>query len=97
MSDLHRVIQYPYLTEKSSGVAEGEKQQVAFKVAVNADKIIIRRAVEQLFNVKVESVRVMAVRGKLKRLGRFVGRRPSWKKAIVTLAEGSVINLYEGR
>lgn len=97
MSMAHRIIIQPYLTEKSANVSEGQNQQVAFKVAPNADKVAVRRAIEELFSVDVTSVRIMKVKGKKKRLGRFEGRRPDWKKAIVTLSEGDFINLYEGR
>jgi large subunit ribosomal protein L23 len=71
------------------------KNEVAFKVARNANKIEIRRAVEELFDVSVRTVRTISVTGKVKRLGRFEGKRASWKKAIVTLREGDTIEFFE--
>jgi large subunit ribosomal protein L23 len=66
-----------------------------FEVDRNANKIEIRRSIEELFNVKVKDVATMNVRGKMKRLGRFVGKRPNWKKAIVTLAKDQSISQLE--
>jgi large subunit ribosomal protein L23 len=65
-------------------------------VAKTANKIEIKQAIEQLFRVTVLDVRTLRVRGKTKRLGRFQGRRPDWKKAVATLKEGETIELYEG-
>jgi large subunit ribosomal protein L23 len=65
-------------------------------VAKTANKVEIKQAVEHLFKVTVLNVRTTRVRGKVKRLGRFQGRRPDWKKAIATLKEGDSIELYEG-
>ena len=78
--------------------AEGEAyaQQVVFEVARDANKIEIRHAVETLFKVTVTDVRTLVVRGKVKRVGRFSGRRPSWKKAFVTLKPGDNIEFFEG-
>ncbi|MCA9671280.1 MAG: 50S ribosomal protein L23 [Myxococcales bacterium] len=83
------VIKRPLLTEKGTQLSEN-LQQVLFEVSLDANKIEIRDAVEAIYDVKVESVRTQVVRGKLKRLGRNVGRRPKWKKAIVSLAEGDI-------
>jgi len=66
-----------------------------FEVDGSANKIDVRRAVEELFRVKVEGVTTMNVRGKMKRLGRFVGKQPNWKKAIVTLRKGETISQLE--
>ncbi|HRR73827.1 MAG TPA: 50S ribosomal protein L23, partial [Myxococcota bacterium] len=66
------------------------------RVGVVADRQEIKEAVERVFNVKVDTVRTLIVRGKLVRRGRTFGRRPSWKKAIVTLREGDYIDLFEG-
>ena len=102
------VIKRPLLTEKSArlretggaaqSAAEGEAyaQKVVFEVARDANKIDIRRAVEQLFKVSVTDVRTLVVRGKVKRMGRFTGQRPSWKKAFVTLKPGDNIEFFEG-
>ena len=102
------VIKRPLLTEKSSRLretgggavtpAEGEAyaQKVVFEVARDANKIDIRRAIEQLFKVTVADVRTLVVRGKVKRMGRFSGQRPSWKKAFVTLKPGDNIEFFEG-
>ena len=69
--------------------------KVAFLVRRDSNRIEIKRAVESALKVKVERVNVMNVRGKTKRLGRFVGKRPDWKKAVVTLKEGEKLELYE--
>jgi len=91
----HQVVQKPLLTEKGTRLKE-EGNQYLFRVAKTANKVEIRQAIEQLFKVTVVDVRTARVRGKLKRLGRFQGRRPDWKKAIATLKEGDSIELYEG-
>ncbi len=85
----------PLVTEKVTKLQE-ELNQYVFQVSKQANKIEIKRAVEMRFDVKVAKVRTMNVRGKLKRLGRFTGRQPSWKKAIVTLEKGESIDLFEG-
>ena len=102
------IIKRPLLTEKSArlretggaaeSAAEGEQyaQKVLFEVARDANKIEIRRAVQDLFKVTVTDVRTLVVRGKAKRIGRFSGRRPSWKKAFVTLKPGDNIEFFEG-
>ena len=81
------------LTEKAARLKEGNK--VVFEVAIGANKIEIRRAVEALFSVKVSDVNTLVQRGKPKRLGREAMKRPNWKKAIVTLAEGSDIQFFD--
>jgi large subunit ribosomal protein L23 len=81
------VIRRPLITEKSAGLRE-DANVVVFEVHRDANKIEVRRAVEDRFGVKVVEVRVANVRGKERRQGRFVGRRPDWKKAYVRLAEG---------
>jgi large subunit ribosomal protein L23 len=85
----------PLMTEKSMRQKE-EANTVTFQVAPDANKIEIRSAVETVFNVKVAAVRTQNYEGKLKRMGRHQGRRPGWKKAIVTLAPGHKIELVEG-
>ena len=93
MKTAESVVVRPLLTEKSTRLRERERK-VAFEVASDASRAEVRRAVETLFNVKVTSVNTLIVRGKVRRLGRFVGRRPNWKKAIVTLAEGAEIDFF---
>ena len=92
---VYEVLRRPIVTEKSTMLA-GNRQYV-FEVAVGANKPQIKAAVELAFNVKVEDVNTIIVRGKIKRMGRRQGgQQPSWKKAIVTLAAGDQIQLYEG-
>ena len=93
--DPRQVILRPLMTEKSMRQKE-EQNTVAFRVRPDANKVEIRTAVEQVFNVKVTDVRTASFEGKLKRMGRHVGRRADWKKAIVTLAPGHKIELVEG-
>lgn len=95
MRDPREVIVRPVVTERTTQDAE-DRNTYAFVVAREANKIEIRHAVEQLFDVKVTDVRTMNVRGKVRRVGRNVGRRPGYKKAIVKLAEGQRIDVYEG-
>ena len=90
MRTAYDVIIAPLITEKMAKLTE-KANVVAFRVRPDANKIDIQRAIEQIWKIKVESVRTMNREGKRKRLGRFEGRRPSWKKAIVTLAEGQSI------
>ena len=87
MREAHSVLKLPVITEKST--FEKEKlQTLTFKVARDANKIEIKYAVEQIFKVKVASVRTATFHGKIRRQGRFSGRRPDWKKAYVTLKKG---------
>jgi len=88
-----QIIKRPLLTEKGTLMSE-EVHKVLFEVDPRANKIEIRSAVEKIYNVKVTSVHTQVVRGKLKRVGRSVGRRPNWKKAIVTLDAGSTIDFF---
>lgn len=89
------IIVRPLMTEK--GMAQKEEQNTAtFRVALDANKVEIRAAVEAVFNVKVQSVRTAVFEGKLKRQGRSEGRRPSFKKAFVKLQPGHKIELVEG-
>jgi len=90
------VIVRPYITEKVSLMQETENK-VAFVVNRDANKIEIRKAVEQKFDVQVKKVATINLDGKMKRMGRFQGRRSSWKKAIVTLREGFKIDFFEGK
>jgi len=84
------VIRRPLVTEKTTTAREGSPV-VVFEVAVGANKIDIKRAVEKLFGSKVLSVRTQIMHGKIKRQGRFAGQRPDWKKAWVRLREGEKV------
>lgn len=86
-SGLFKIILGPHVSEKSTMMAE-DSRQVVFKVAIDASKPQIRRAVEKLFSVEVESVHVLRQKGKNKNFGRIPGRRKDWKKAYVKLKEG---------
>lgn len=94
MNNLYNVIKKPCLTEKGMTLQEMDNQ-VVFKVDPSANKHEIKQAVEKLFNVQVEAVRTCNVNGKKKRMGRHMGQRADWKKAIVSLAEGSSIDFLE--
>lgn len=93
MSRVYNILKRPLVTEKSSAL-KAEANKVVFEVARDANKIEIRQAVEGLFEVKVENVQTMVVRGKPKRVGRSIGRRQNWKKAVVTLAEGADLDVF---
>ncbi len=92
--DLYDVLIQPLLTEKITTMRE-QGNKVGFLVRSSANRIQIKRAVEALLKVKVERVNVLNVSGKIKRLGRFSGKRSDWKKALVTLKEGEKLELYE--
>ena len=94
MRDPRQVVLRPLVTEKATTLKD-ERNQVSFQVAMDANKVDIRRAVETIFKVKVTDVRTQVVFGKEKRMGRFVGRRASWKKAVVQLAPDNKIELFE--
>lgn len=95
MRSSYDVIIKPIITEKS--MMEIEAGKYTFKVATDANKNEIRAAVEEVFGVTVQSVNTMNVKGKVKRQGRFVGKRADWKKAIITLtADSKTIELFEG-
>lgn len=95
MRNIYDVIIRPVITEKATDQLD-RNQVYTFVVARQANKIEIAQAVEKLFNVKVDSVRTMQYRGKQRRVGRNVGQRPSWKKAVVTLRAGDTIEIFEG-
>ena len=108
MRSPEQIIKRPLLTEKGTllketgGNPQGEldpetvKSQLLFEVAKDANKVEIRHAVEKLWNVDVVSVRTAIVRGKEKRVGRFVGKSSNWKKAVVTIAPGQNVEFFEG-
>ena len=86
------IILAPVVTEKTAGItADGNK--VVFKVAKDANKVQIKQVVEEAFNVKVSNVNIINVRPKKKRVGRYTGATKAYKKAIITLAEGSKLDL----
>ena len=93
--NLHEVIRRPLVTEKGN-IAREEQNVVTLAVDPRANKHEIRRAVEGLFDVKVVEVRTMRMPRKSRRVGKFMGRKPEWKKAIVRLAEGQMIEFFEG-
>jgi large subunit ribosomal protein L23 len=111
MRSPEQIIKRPLLTEKGTrlkdtggrGQRESDeldpetlKSQLLFEVASDANKVEIRAAVQKLWNVDVVAVRTSIVRGKEKRMGRFVGKRSNWKKAIVTIAAGQTVEFFEG-
>jgi large subunit ribosomal protein L23 len=89
------VIQAPLISEKGTQLTESANQ-VLFKVRPNANKIEVKQAVETLFKVKVVQVRMARYLGKVRRIGRNMGRRPDWKKAYVTLKDGDKIDFFGG-
>jgi large subunit ribosomal protein L23 len=93
-SDPRSIIRKVLITEKGTAMRETLRQYF-FEVARDANKIEIKRAVEAVFHVKVDSVQTMQLQGKVKRQGRTVGRRNDWKKAIVTLKPDQKIELFE--
>ena len=92
---IHDVIKGPLITEKLDQARE-KFRQYSFIVDKKATKVDVARAVETLFKVSVEGVRTNVVRGKVKRVGRNIGQRPNYKKAVVTLKEGDKIEFFEG-
>ena len=94
MKDLSKVIKRPMITERGAMMREVDNQYI-FEVDPESNKHEIRQAVEHFFGVKVTNVRTMNYRGKVKRMGRYSGKRADWKKAVVTLAQGDSIDLFE--
>ncbi|MCS7233613.1 MAG: 50S ribosomal protein L23 [Synergistetes bacterium] len=92
--DLHDIIIRPIITEKSFKAMEKERKYT-FKVPIDVNKIEIKKAVEEIFKVRVSKVNTIRFRGKPRRLGIYRGRKPDWKKAIVTLAPGYKIPFFE--
>jgi len=92
MKPLHQIIQRPLITEKASDMEA--RRVVVFEVARVANKIEIKQADDKAFNVKVDNVNTVLVAGKQKRFGRNIGKRSNYKKAYVTLAEGSKIDFF---
>ncbi|MFO8059546.1 MAG: 50S ribosomal protein L23 [Bacillota bacterium] len=94
MADARDVIIRPVVSERS--MLDVEERKYTFVVDRRANKFQIRQAIEELFGVEVEKVNTMRMLGKMRRMGLSLGRRPSWKKAIVKLAPGSEIDFFEG-
>ncbi len=86
----YRILRKPRVTEKALRMVE-QGRAYSFEVAAEANKVEIRQAIEAIFDVNVDSVRTMNMLGKTKRVGRWYGRRPAWKKAIVKLKDGFAI------
>ncbi|MBW2039370.1 MAG: 50S ribosomal protein L23 [Deltaproteobacteria bacterium] len=95
MRDTYRVIKRPLITEKAN-ILKDEENKVAFIVDREANKLEIKEAVERLFKVKVLKVNVSTMKGKPRRIGRSIGKRPDWKKAVVTLKPENRIDFFEG-
>jgi len=93
--EARQVILEPIVTEKTTAAREAANKY-AFRVLPGATKGQIAAAVEEIFGVSVTAVRTIRMQGKMKRMGRNTGRRASWKKAIVTLAEGETVDFFEG-
>ncbi len=93
--DIYQVIKAPHITEKAT-LQKELGNQISFKVHKRANKIEIRDAVEKLFKTKVIDVKTMNNRGKKRRVGRNLGKKPDWKKAIVTLAPGENVEFFDG-
>jgi large subunit ribosomal protein L23 len=91
----HDIILKPLLTEKSTALREAVNQ-ICFRVRGDANRTQVKRAIEETLNVKVLRVNILNVEGKTKKMNRFVGKRPNWKKAIVSLKEGEKLNIFEG-
>jgi len=95
MASIHRTVVRPIVTEQSSAAYQ-ERGEYTFRVASDATKTSIRGAIEKLFGVKVTGVWTSNQRGKNRRVGAAMGRRPHWKKAIVKLRQGDTIDIFEG-
>ena len=92
--NIYDVIKKPLITEKTTAEKDA-RNVVAFVVNRDANKIEIKESVEKLFKVEVNTVKTVNVAGKMKRVGKNIGKRPNWKKAYVTLKEGSNIDFFE--
>jgi len=92
--NIYSVIKKPHVTEKTS-LGSDATNTVAVVVDRDANKIEIKKAVEDLFKVKVDAVRTVNVAGKVKRYGRNFGKKPNWKKAYVTLEKGQSLDFFE--
>lgn len=95
MKSQFRLITRPHITEKVLLLKE-DGNKVVFRIRKDTNKIELKNAIESIFNVTVEAINTLNVKGKNKRLGRHEGKRSDWKKAIVTLKEGDTIEYFEG-
>jgi len=93
---IEQIIKRPLILTEKGNILRDEENQYLFEVDRGANKIQIRDAVERLFNVKVESVNTLVMRGKMRRMGRGYAKTRNWKKAFVTLAQGDTIDFFEG-
>jgi len=93
--DPHNIIRRPIVTEKTTDLRE-DANQIVFEVAEDANKIEIKQAIESLFKITVLQVRTLKVKGKKRRVGRNIGKKPDWKKAVVKLKPGDTIEIFEG-
>ena len=91
----HDVVKRPLITEKTN-LQKEVYNQISFEVDRRANRIQIKKAIESIFSVRVAGVRTMQMKGKVKRRGRFLGKRKDWKKAIVRLMPGEHIDFFEG-
>jgi len=91
----HDLIKRPLITEKTN-IQKENYNQITFEVDRRANRVEVKKAVENIFNVKVASVKTIQVKGKIKRRGRILGKRRDWKKAIVKLMPGERIDFFEG-
>jgi large subunit ribosomal protein L23 len=95
MKDIYRVIKKPLFTEKGSNLKEMQNK-ILVEVSRDANKIDIKKAIEEIFKVKVEKVATINTHGKWKRYGKSIGRRPDRKKAVITLKKGEKLEFIEG-
>jgi large subunit ribosomal protein L23 len=95
MKNVHTVIKRPMFTEKGAKLKEGENK-ILVEVAKDANKVDIKKAIEEIFKVKVEKVATVTTSGKWKKYGKSVGRRPDRKKAIITVKKGEKLDFIEG-
>ena len=91
----YNIIKSPLITEKTT-IQKETSNQVSFKISRKANRVEVKNAIENIFNVKVAGVRTMQVKGKTKQRGRIIGKRKDWKKAIVTLIAGERIDFFDG-
>jgi large subunit ribosomal protein L23 len=95
MRSLYTVIQRPLFTEKGSQLKESENK-ILVRVSPEANKLEIKKAIEEIFKVKVEKVSTINIKGKWKRHGKVLGKRPDKKKAVITLKKGEKLDFIEG-
>ena len=95
MKSVYSIIKKPLFTEKGNALKESENK-ILVEVERDSNKLEIKKAVEEIFKVKVEKVATVKVHGKWKRYGKFIGKRPDRKKAVVTLKQGEKLDFIEG-